>query len=89
MTIKQCIKEKGWIMEVAEIKRFQSVDIAFINNEGKEDETEFDISGACSDAGTEELAGLYDDFCKENEIKNNTVLAVIVAKSADTCEDLP
>lgn len=33
MTIKQCIKEKGWIMEVTEIKRFQSVDVAFINNE--------------------------------------------------------
>lgn len=35
MTIKQCIKEKGWIMEVAKIKRFQSVDVAFINNESK------------------------------------------------------
>lgn len=88
MTIRQSIKEKGWIMEVAKLKRFQSVDVAFVNNEGKEDETEFDISGACTDAGTEELAGLYDGFCKENGIKNNTVLAVIVARSADTYEEL-
>ena len=88
MTIRQSIKEKGWIMEVAELKRFQSVDVAFVNNEGKEDETEFDISGACTDAGTEELASLYDVFCKENGIKNNTVLAVIVARSADTYEEL-
>lgn len=89
MTIKQCIKEKGWIMEVAELKRFQSVDVAFINNEGKEDETEFDISGAGTDAGAEELAGLYDVFCKENNIKNDTVLAVIVTQTADTYEGLP
>lgn len=89
MTIKQCIKEKGWIMEVAKIKRFQSVDVAFINNEGKEDETEFDISGACTDAGEKELTSLYNVFCKENGMKNNTVLAVMVTRSADTYEELP
>ena len=30
MTIEQSIKEKGWIMEVAELKRFQSVAVAFM-----------------------------------------------------------
>lgn len=89
MTIKQCIKENGWIMRVTELKRFQSVDIAFINNEGKEDETEFDISGACTDAGAKELTTLYNVFCRENGMKSNTVLAVIVAHSADTYGELP
>ena len=74
MTVKQCIKENGWIVEAAVLRRFQSVDIAFINEEGREDETQFDISGACTDAGAEELSSLYDMFCKENGIKNNTVI---------------
>ncbi len=89
MTIKQCIKENGWIMRVTELKRFQSVDVAFINNEGREDETEFDISGAHTDAGAKELTTLYNVFCRENGMKNNTVLAVIVAHSADIYEELP
>lgn len=88
MTIMQCIKEKGWITEVTRLKRFQSVDVTFINNEGREDETEFDISGACTNTGAKELASLYDVFCQENGIKSDTVLAVIVAKSADTYEEL-
>lgn len=89
MTVKQCIKENGWIVEAAVLRRFQSVDIAFINEEGREDETQFDISGACTDAGAEELSSLYDMFCKENGIKNNTVMAVFVVESANAFKDLP
>ncbi len=51
MTIKQCIQKNGWRVEVDEMKRFQSVAIVFLNGEGESDETEFDISGACTDAG--------------------------------------
>lgn len=89
MTVKQCIKENGWIDKIAVLRRFQSVNIAFINVEGREDETQFDISGACTDAGAKELSDLYDMFCKENGIKNNTVMAVSVMESANAFEDLP
>ena len=65
MTIKQCIQKNGWRVEVDEMKRFQSVAIAFLNGEGESDETEFDISGACTDAGAEELSALFEVFCKE------------------------
>ena len=51
MTIKQCIQKNGWRVEVDEMKRFQSVAVVFLNGEGESDETEFDISGACTDAG--------------------------------------
>jgi hypothetical protein len=89
MTLKQCIKKNGWCVEVEELKRFQSVVIAFLNGEGESDETEFDISGACTDAGAEELSALYEVFCKECGIKSNRVTAVRVVHSADTYEGLP
>lgn len=38
MTIKQCIQKNGWRVEVDEMKRFQSVAIAFLNGEGERDE---------------------------------------------------
>lgn len=89
MTLKQCIQKNGWHVEVDKLRRFQSVAIAFLNGEGESDETEFDISGACTDAGAEELSALYEEFCKECGIKSNTVTAVSVVQSADTYAELP
>lgn len=89
MTIKQYIQKNGLRVEVDELKRFQSVAVAFLNGEGESDETEFDISGACTKAGAEELSALYEVFCKECGIKSNTVTAVRVVHSADTYEELP
>ena len=88
MNIGECIKEKGWQMEVDSLKRYQSVDVAFINSDGLEDETEFDITGAGTKDGEKELTSLYKDFCKENGFKTNTVLSVTVVASADTKEEL-
>lgn len=53
------------------------------------DETEFDIDSACTYKGAKELADLYDTFCKECGIKNDTVTAVRVVQSAYTYEKLP
>lgn len=37
--------------------------IGFINSDGREDETQFDV---CEDTAAEELKTLFADFCKEN-----------------------
>lgn len=44
--------------------------IGFINADGLEDETEFDAFNMT------ELKMLYQDFCKENGFRQNTVLYV-------------
>lgn len=44
--------------------------IGFINSDGVEDETEFDVFNM------EELKMLYRDFCRENGFRQNTVLYV-------------
>lgn len=44
MNVKECIKKNGLQMEVTELKRHQIVDISFINPDGNEDETEFNVS---------------------------------------------
>ena len=37
--------------------------IGFINSDGREDETQFDV---CEDTAAEELESLFADFCEEN-----------------------
>lgn len=44
--------------------------IGFVNNEGREDETELDAFNL------QELQEVYSEFCKENNFKQNTVLYV-------------
>ena len=51
-------------------KRICSYRIGFINSDGKEDETELDV---CNLAELEEV---YQDFCKENGFRQNTVIYV-------------
>lgn len=89
MLIKDCIKKKGWQTEVTgSLKRCQTVDVDFVNTEGKEDETQFTITGAGTNKGIEELSKLFSEFCKENGLKNNTVISVTIIHVADTIEEL-
>ena len=88
MNIRECLKKNGWQIEVDYLGRYQSVDVDFINSDGNEDETQFDICGALTKAGEKELVDLYSDFCKENGFKTNTVISVTVVASADAMEEL-
>lgn len=45
-------------------------DIGFINSDGAEDETEFDVRDY------DELVELWEDFCKENGFRYDSVLYV-------------
>ena len=85
MTIKQCIKKKGWQIDCdSKLGRYMSVDIGFVNSDGKDDETQFDIKAYDVD----ELDNLFADFCKENGFKKNTVYSICIVKIADTIEEL-
>lgn len=86
MTVKQYIKENGWIWDAADVGTWRvcTVDIGFVNPDGAYDETEFDITGL----NVEELAHLFADFCKENHFAKNTVIGVTVKAVASSFDEL-
>lgn len=61
-----------------------NVDVSFINSEGREDETQFSIKAY----DTQDLSDLFNDFCKENNFKRDTVFAITVVEMADTMDEL-
>ena len=89
MTIKQYVKKNGFQTEISgPLKRWQTVDIGFMNSDGRNDETQFDVQLVLEDSGLEELNSLFTDFCKENGFRCNTVTAVTIVQCADTYEEL-
>ena len=88
MTIRECIRKKGWQVEVDNLKRYQTVDVDFVNADGMEDETQFDICGAGTKDGIKELEELFSDFCRADNFETNTVTGVIIVASAETKEEL-
>lgn len=77
MDIIDYFKKNGWGRRLRK-KRSQKliIDIDFINNEGKEDQTEFDLE----DYNVNELRALYNNFCRENNFPNNTVIKITVVR---------
>lgn len=89
MTIKECIKAKEIQCEVAGcMKRWQMVDVDFINSAGKHDETQFDVRDIGNRTGIDELSQLFTSFCVENGYEANTVCSVTIVKCADSYEEL-
>lgn len=85
MNIKQFIKKHGWQMEnTSKQGRAMSVDIGFVNDEGREDETQMDINAY----DEQELSKLFTAFCKENKFPINTVTYVTIVQIADTMDEL-
>lgn len=85
MTIKQYMKENGWQVACASKPcRYMNVDINFLNNSKLEDETQFSIRAYDID----DLAELFEAFCKENGFKKNTVTSVTIVQMADTRDEL-
>ena len=75
MTIKECIKTKGILID-CEVKphRCGEIEVFFHNAlDDMADSTEFDIQCPLTKAGVVELESLYKEFCKENKIPANTV----------------
>lgn len=81
MTVKQAFKKLE--TEGALISRTMCnamYNIAFVNSDGQDDETQFDIHVEKTlEETAEELSSLFADFCKENGIKRNSVYSVCYA----------
>lgn len=88
MTVKECIKRNGLQSKVDSFKRYQTVDINFINADGVTDETQFNITGIGTNPGTEEVCKLFYEFCKDNGFATTTVVSVTVVAAADTKSEL-
>lgn len=89
MTIKKYLKEKGWQTEITSpLKRWQTVDVDFVNSDGRDDETQFCIKGAGTSQGAEELIELFAQFCKENSFATNTVTSITIVAVANTYKEL-
>lgn len=86
MTVNECIKQHGWNIEtnIGIGDKVASVNVGFDNN-GREDETQFDITILDS----EELQKLFEEFCKEEGCKADSVLYVDVVAAAPTFDELP
>lgn len=88
MTLNECIKKRGLQIEVGSLKVWQSVDVCFINSNGQEDETQFDVKHIGTKPGNDELEELFNTFCNENGFSNSTVQSITVVKSANSYEEL-
>ncbi|WP_026497872.1 hypothetical protein [Butyrivibrio sp. WCD2001] len=75
MTIKECIKAKGILIDCEVVPhRCGNVEVFFLNTaDGAEDSTNFDVQWPLTKVGAAELESLYKEFCRENKIKTNTV----------------
>ena len=60
---------------------YWNINVVFMNNDNKEDETQFDIKPHNFDYGAgrcKELEELWKDFCKENRFKQNSVTEIYI-----------
>ncbi len=70
--------EEEWLdNEAQEINEYISYNIGFIDNEGNEDETQFDIPANYSQSrAISDIMSLFRTFCKENNIANPSVIYI-------------
>ncbi len=77
MTVKQCVKEKGWQIESDTEILYRSMDVSIgFENNGVVDETQFHINVY----DVNELTELFSEFCKENNVPKNTVTSITVVQ---------
>ena len=77
---KYCEKMCPGIMPTDE-NGYWNINIQFVNSDGAEDETQFDIKPYRFDYGVgrcSELVELWKEFCKENGFKQNSVLEIYI-----------
>lgn len=89
MTIKNAVKKGklgAQLYYSTPLCRAMIVHVCFLNNEKQEDETSFDLM--INKNAINELDELYTEFCKENDLKRNTVTSITVVATAETMEDL-
>ncbi|WP_097006515.1 hypothetical protein [Lacrimispora amygdalina] len=76
MTIKQCISKNGWQINTDTSQPYRSMDVSVNFNNGGLDETQFTINSY----NVDELTKLFLEFCKENNIRQNTVTSITIVR---------
>lgn len=88
MKISDFIRTEGIDAEVSPVKKWSDVIVNFVNDEGADDETSFDVENVDTEEGKKELEELFEGFCEENNFPVDTVTGVCVNATADTYEEL-
>lgn len=77
MTVKEAQKD---LRAITWPQKDVMYNIGFTNSEGREDETQFDIHGMRTLQETiEVLSSLFEDFCKENGFRSDSVCGIYLA----------
>ena len=77
MTVKQA---KNELQLTTWPQKDAMYNIVFVNSDGRNDETQFDIPGEKSlEETVEELSSLFEEFCTENGFKENSVCSIYYA----------
>lgn len=85
MTIVQFVHEKGWQIECDAFPcKWMSVNVSFVNANGVDDETSFDIHAY----DATELEELFRNFCKENGFPIDTVYNIVIVAMAESFQEL-
>lgn len=74
--------------EIRAVDLWQEVDIDFLDDEKRRNETSFDVKNVLSKSGQSELSILFDDFCSENNLNHPKIISVTVVKSVRTYQEL-
>jgi len=85
--IKECCKQLEPGIVLTDNRGYWNINVKFVNSDGDEDETQFDVKPYNFDYGIgkcEELEELWRDFCKENGFKQNSVLGVYLINPIQT-----
>lgn len=89
MTIREIINQGKLETEVDKIKRYSAVNVGYITNYGREDETQLDVSSnILTDAGIQELEELFGSLAEELATRKNKVTHLVVVASAGTKKKL-
>ena len=85
-TVKGYFRNGGkWIVDcdTSNPYRVMNVDVYFMNN-GEEDKTQFSIKAY----DTAELEECFHEFCKDNNVAENSIYAIYVVEVAETMNQL-
>ena len=89
MTIKEICRSGKLVAEVLPVKNYSAVDIRFLTTDGREDETQLDLSQSpLTRAGEAELSELWESLCKEFNAKKDSVTSVVIVATADSKSQL-
>lgn len=89
MTIREILRTGQLQTNVDKIQQYSAINIGFLTNDGKEDETQLDVShNILTKAGLDELEALFNSMTDEFNTRKDKVLYCVVVASASSYAEL-